>query len=94
MDDVALAIRSCIAFLESIKTYISVLPQPRSAHFLHWSDRRHELAELAPAPAAPEPALSSAPQKCCLHLDGTLHGVSLQPRMTMFLLSHLSYSPQ
>ena len=62
MDDIALFIRSCVALLESIKTYISVLPQPRSAHFLHWSDRRHELAELAdewahcmPAPAAPEP---------------------------------------
>ena len=47
VDNIALVIRSCIALLESIKTYISVLPQPRSAHFLHWSDRHHELAELA-----------------------------------------------
>ena len=64
MDDVALVIRSCIALLENIKTYVSVLPQPRSAHFLHWSDRHHELAELAgewthcmPTPALPEPGI-------------------------------------
>ena len=65
MEDIALVIRSCIALLESIKAYVSVLPQPRSAHFLHWSDRHHELAELAdewthfmPTPAPPEPGIA------------------------------------
>ena len=60
MEDIALVIRSCIALLESIKTYVSVLPQPRSAPFLH-----HELAELAdewthcmPTPAPPEPGIA------------------------------------
>ena len=58
MDDIALVIKSCIALLESVKTYISVLPQPRSAHFLHWSDRRlRNWAHSTPAPAAPEPGM-------------------------------------
>ena len=57
---------------ESIKTCVSVLPQPRSAHFLHWTDRHHELAELAdewthcmprPAPPEPGPAPSGRPSR-------------------------------
>ena len=47
MEDIALTIRSSIALLESISSYVHMLPMPRSAHFLQWSDRRHELAELA-----------------------------------------------
>ena len=61
MEDIALVIRSSIALLESIKAYASVLPLPRSAHFLQWSDRHHDLADLAdewtqsmPRPAPPE----------------------------------------
>ena len=75
MHEIALVVRSCIALLESIRTFLSVLPQPRSAHFLHWSDRRHELAELAdkwahcmpaPRPAALQgyivPGLTASPK--------------------------------
>ena len=43
----ALVVRSSIAFLESIKARVSALPTPRSAHFLQWTDKRHELAELS-----------------------------------------------
>ena len=73
MEDIALVIRSSIALLESIKAYVSVLPLPRSAHFLQWSDRRHELADLAdewtqrmprPAPSEPRPAPASPPGLC------------------------------
>ena len=67
MEDIALTIRSSIALLESINSYVHMLPMPRNAHFLQWSDRHHELAELAdewtqrmPSPSQPEPSSVSA----------------------------------
>ena len=67
MEDIALTIRSSIALLESINSYVHMLPMPRSAHFLQWSDRHRELAELAeewtqcmPSPSQPEPSSVSA----------------------------------
>ena len=67
MEDIALTIRSSIALLESINSYVHMLPMPRSARFLQWSDRHHELAELAdewtqcmPSPSQPEPSSVSA----------------------------------
>ena len=67
MEDIALTIRSSIALLESINSYVHMLPVPRSARFLQRSDRHHELAELAdewtqrtPSPSQPEPSSASA----------------------------------
>ena len=58
MEEIALVIRFSIALSDSIKAYIIVLPLPRSAHFLQWSDKRHELTDVAGgwAHCVPRPA--------------------------------------
>ena len=53
MEDIALTIRSSIALLESINSYVHMLPMPRSAHFLQWT-------QCMPSPSQPEPSSASA----------------------------------
>ena len=96
MEDIALTIRSSIALLESINSYVHMLLMPRSAHFLQWSDRHHELAELAdewtqcmPSPSQPEPAqLQLFRQACPSPLRNAMHRTASGSRPTIFTIKH------
>ena len=94
MEDIALTIRSSIALLESINSYAHMLPV-RSAHFVQWSDRHHELAELADkcsaclAPRNLSPArLPLLRQACLSQSRNATHHTASGSRPTVFMLKH------
>ena len=81
------------SLLESINSYVFQCP---SAHFLQWSDRHHELAELAdewtqcmPAPRKlSQVRLPLFRQACLSQSRNAMHHTASGSRPTVFMLKH------
>ena len=68
MEDIDLTIRSSIALLESINSYVHMLPIARSAHFLQWQSWPTSGLSACPAPRNQSPAQFQLFRQACLSL--------------------------
>ena len=90
MEDIALTIRSSIALLESINSYVHMLPMPRSAHFLQcWQSWPTSGLSACPAPRNQSPAQFQLLRQACLSPPrNAMHLTASGSRPIIFTIKH------